>query len=964
MAGLVFILSTALLYQSCQNHDTVTEESSENPADLNVEILVKEPDVINPMTMAVDEEGSIYVSLSHTYRYGIEGSPYDSISNPIKKITLDENGEVLDVITVAEGFNDPVMGICIDEDKLFITNLNQLSVLKLDENHQVIGKEVLVQDSEIPWNPFGMYRIIIGPDDKLWFSVADRPSSDPVTLTGTDGKTVRLSGQSGGILRCDKDGSNLEVLVEGLRAPYAFEVDPWGHLMVVSNGEGSPNIYFDAIFGMDYGYHSRDVTYNWLAGNTTLSPPVVDMGPGANTATLSYRSSHFPKKYGNDIFMPDWGNHGFNPSNRLIKRIPDSKLPNIRSSDTTALGIPFFRPRNDSLFRPTDIKLLPEGSMIVSDWQGRDDESNRMGRIYRISYENQEHKNERQDLNQLKSILAQEKPIDLLDHSNHWVRQQIVKYWVEADSIPEDLFKLVLTQGSSIASANALWILSQRRDASASDMMELALFHEDARVRAMSIRQLRQEAGLGLVRDNRNSAMPYSQEHKYLDDLVTPFLEDPAVEVRIEAALTLFHPKAIVRGLLKALELAEDKFSIYRIGFELGKFCDAADLEELYISFGPKQKTLLGVCGETILQKRPELSYVVEKWDIPALKFKDLADQLVNQVRSGKGIQLKSEKLMVINRINEYPMIDTAFQDFILECLTDENELLKKASLRAIRNGSFYRDDLVEATIMTLSNSEDSLVKMEALHTGGSFPEKVHHMDWAAMLEQSSGSLTITILRMLRDNSDAIQFKDQMKAALTSIFHENPTLREEVLFTSKAMGFKLMEKEGKITDPGGNKDLNEIYPEINQQLGNASVARGELVFHSDRATCSTCHSTNENVEFGKIGPNLSSIGTATQSKYLMESVLEPSKVIKTGYDMEKIETIGGEIWVGVPESKVDEVIIHMMDDEIIRLKKSDIKNRTKIETSLMPGGYENRMTILEIADLVKYLMSLKSDAVL
>lgn len=959
--SLVFIFMGVLLWQKCQ--DRHSEPAEDVSKDLNVEVLIKEPDIINPMTMAVDDEGSIYVSLSHTYRYGKEGSPYDSVSNPIKKILLDEQGEVQNIITVAEGFQDPVMGIAIDEDQLFITNLNQISVVKLDENDRVEHTETLIRDNTTPWNPFGMYRVIIGPDDKLWFSVADRPSSAPVVLTGTDGKTVRLSGQSGGILRCDRDGANLEVMVEGLRAPYAFEVDPWGHLWVISNGEGSPNIYFEAIFGMDYGYHSRDVTYNWLAGKTTLSPPVVDMGAGANTATLTYRSTHFSEKYEGDVFMSNWGNHGFNPSNRVIKRIPGSDMTQMRSAESAGTGHVFFAPVHDSLFRPTDIKLLPDGRLLISDWQGRDDESNRRGRIYRISYKKPVHKNGFDDLDNLKNIVTQNEPIDLLDHPNHWVRRQVIKYWAQAGSIPFHDFKALLAGGSAVASANALWILTQRSESTAEKLMEEALTHEDARVRAMSIRQLRQKAGLGLVRKNnlgpgRDSNFG-SKEH--LDSLMRPFLQDPAVEVRMEAALALFYPSDIVSGLKQAAELAEDKYSMYRIGFELGKFCDRSELEQLPAVFDDSRQFILGVCGETILHRRPELSDAIKAWGIPALKYQDQAEQLVEQVRTGTTIEISKEKRMVLNRLNEYPIIDTIFQDFILECLSDENAGVKKAALRAVRNGAFEREDLVEQTLWIWNNSSDSLVRMEALYTIGSFSGK-YNLDWSAIMEESTENIVVTALRVLRTLDGDIGRTDSLERTLKKIYHQMPRLSDEILLTNRAMGFAPMEGDKDDNDQKGNQ-LKHIYSEIYHQIDNASAARGELLFHSKAAACSSCHATSESIKLKKIGPNLSGLGGATQPQYLVESILEPGKVIKTGYRMERIETTSDEIWIGIPENNGNEVIIHTLGDTVLQLNQSEIISRRKIEPSIMPGGYQGRMTILELSDLVKYLMSLKSDGI-
>src|SRR4029078_10879176 len=40
------------------------------PEGFEIELVAAEPTVINPITMTIDEKGRIYVSESHTYRYG------------------------------------------------------------------------------------------------------------------------------------------------------------------------------------------------------------------------------------------------------------------------------------------------------------------------------------------------------------------------------------------------------------------------------------------------------------------------------------------------------------------------------------------------------------------------------------------------------------------------------------------------------------------------------------------------------------------------------------------------------------------------------------------------------------------------------------------------------------------------------------------------------------------------------
>ncbi len=62
-----------------------------------------------------------------------------------------------------------------------------------------------------------------------------------------------------------------------------------------------------------------------------------------------------------------------------------------------------------------------------------------------------------------------------------------------------------------------------------------------------------------------------------------------------------------------------------------------------------------------------------------------------------------------------------------------------------------------------------------------------------------------------------------------------------------------------------------------------SVAAGRQVFV--RAACVKCHNTT-GTEI-KIGPPLTGIGRVQKPDYLVESVLEPSKIIKTGFETEK-----------------------------------------------------------------------------
>ncbi|MEZ6076994.1 MAG: hypothetical protein R3C56_15395 [Pirellulaceae bacterium] len=126
----------------------------------------------------------------------------------------------------------------------------------------------------------------------VYLCVGDHPTN-PGPTTG-----VAVRGNTGAVFRFKPDGSNIELLVQGMRVPFSFDIDPFGELWVLSNSEGNPNRLIHAIVGGDYHFQTRAVDWPWLAGKHPLAPPVWENPPGAHTAVLAYYSSAFPRVLG------------------------------------------------------------------------------------------------------------------------------------------------------------------------------------------------------------------------------------------------------------------------------------------------------------------------------------------------------------------------------------------------------------------------------------------------------------------------------------------------------------------------------------------------------------------------------------------------------------------------------------------------------------------------------------------
>ena len=345
------------------------------PEGFEVELVAAEPLVINPITMSVDDKSRIYVSESHTYRYGPSGSPVKPFRNPVVRLDPLPDGKGYKRVPVADGFDDPVMGIAIRGDKIWLSANNFLYQYDLADDGKTSNRRTLLTDKNKAWNPFGMFVAEWGPDGLLYLSVGNHG----IDISGPS-NGVQSRGGSGIITRMKPDGRDIEKLVQGLRVPYSFEFDPFGQLWLLSNGEGNPDRFVRVIEGVDYHCYSRGAADNsWLAGEHPLAPPCFELMRGAHTQLMRYYGAAFPASYQGSLLADNWGAHGFNGPNRAIVRyVPDARGNIVRQEAFLACADPHFR--------PSHIALDPDGNLLVCDWYGRDDESDMTGRIWRVKY--------------------------------------------------------------------------------------------------------------------------------------------------------------------------------------------------------------------------------------------------------------------------------------------------------------------------------------------------------------------------------------------------------------------------------------------------------------------------------------------------------------------------------------------------------------------------------------------------
>ena len=146
------------------------------------------------------------------------------------------------------------------------------------------------------------------------------------------------------------------------------------------------------------------------------------------------------------------------------------------------------------------------------------------------------------------------------------------------------------------------------------------------------------------------------------------------------------------------------------------------------------------------------------------------------------------------------------------------------------------------------------------------------------------------------------------------------------------------------------------------------AARGETLFFGT-GRCASCHIVNG--RGGRLGPELSTVGSARSRAYLVESIRQPARQLTENrvfgdgvtlkYDTVTAVTADGRTIVGVPMNE-DTFTLQLMDttERIHSLDKKTLKSLQHEKRSLMPVYDAARLPNGDLDDLVAYLQSLRT----
>ena len=368
---------------------------------LSIELFSAEPHFVNPVAFHADEKGRFYVVETHRLgnaTFDIRGrmgwvdddlacrtvadreamhrkhmgAKYDALtaSERVRLVEdTDGDGRADKATTFAENFGTPADGIASGvlarKGEVWFANIPNLWKLKdADGDGKAEVRQVLHTGYGVRLAFIGhdLHGLTFGPDGKLYFSCGDRG------LHVKQGERVISNPDSGAVLRCDPDGSNLEVYCTGLRNPQELCFDDVGNLWTGDNncdaGDKARWTYLmeGGDVGWRIGYQQAPGRGPWMAEKLweldawktapSQVPPIAHVGHGPSGLTFNPGGAALPAAYDGHFFMCNF------PGNVLTWTVRPKgagfEVQNLRELMSNVW--------------PTDVDFAPDGGLYVSDW--------------------------------------------------------------------------------------------------------------------------------------------------------------------------------------------------------------------------------------------------------------------------------------------------------------------------------------------------------------------------------------------------------------------------------------------------------------------------------------------------------------------------------------------------------------------------------------------------------------------
>ena len=974
------------------------EKQFETPDDLDIQLVLSEPHIAQPLFMNWDERGRLWVMEYRQYpeiaglkmlsRDVYLRAVYDKVPkappNHVKgrdriSIHKDTDGDgvydkhkvFVDGLNLATSF---VQG----RGGLFVTNPPYL-LFYPDKN----GDDVPDGDPEVLLEGFGMedsHSVInslrFGPDGWLYGAQGSTVSGN-IKRPGSKDKPIRTMGQL--IWRYHPELRRYEVFAEGGGNTFGVEISEKGEIFSGHNGGDTRGFHYEqgGYSRKGFGKHgplSNPYAFGYFANMKHHSVPRFTHN------FIIYEENVLPDEYRGRLF-------GIEP---LQGQVVMSDFQPDQSSFQTR-DISRVVKTNDQWFRPVDIKAGPDGCIYVADlyeqridhsshYAGRIDRTN--GRIYRLKPK---------DLPKAKAFDYGKSNFDelgeLLEHHGKWHRQTAqriiadqttpLRNWPskskDPKSLPTTLTKSI-ADGTAVADAmkaggqvslEKLWqlhsygILQGRHQFLATKVL---LTHQDPFVRAWTVR---------LLCDH------YQVEPKIAKALADLAAKEPYIEVRKQLASSARRLPAkdalpIIRNLLNYDEDSKDLHQPLMLWWAIeAKASDGSRKEILDLLFADKDVWNTAIVKEHLIDRmmkryalagsREELIAAAEllnaspdkastelllKGFEEAYKGRSLAglpDQLVVAIaKSGGGstaLKLRQGDAEAIKTAVTAVETGNGSATDRLQYLQIFGEIRRPEFIPVLLKvvDSDKNAGLVSAALTALQAFDDLRVGQSVVRSLKGIPG-----DARLVAETLLGSRPVWAIELLEAvDRGELKPDDVSETALRKILlHDNSRIGELV---AKHWG-----SVAGATTEEMRKEVERLMAIVEAASGNPK--KGKVLYMEN---CGKCHTLF--TEGGKVGPDLTSFKRDNLER-VMINVVNPSLEIREGFENYIIITTDGRVVNGFLADKDNQVVVlRGVDGQNLIFRRDEIEDMRAIKRSVMPEGSVKKLTDQQIRDLFAYL---------
>jgi len=186
----------------------------------------------------------------------------------------------------------------------------------------------------------------------------------------------------------------------------------------------------------------------------------------------------------------------------------------------------------------------------------------------------------------------------------------------------------------------------------------------------------------------------------------------------------------------------------------------------------------------------------------------------------------------------------------------------------------------------------------------------------------------------------------EQRQAIESLMHDHaPQVRSEA---SRA----LLDRSN--LRPVKQENASQLLQAIDGLQGTASAESGRRVFfHTGSISCSQCHRYDG--RGGVVGPDLTLIARQGTRERILQSIVEPNRDVAPQYYATLLELEDGETFAGILLRSAGYEIYRNTLGEEVTFQKTQIAARKQLNSSLMPHGLADQMTLEEMRDLLKFL---------